>query len=259
MSIHIDVRPGDGSVPSPVRVVLVHGAMDRARSFDKVRAALPASLTTIAYDRRGYAGSVDTVPPPDGFEIHVRDLLDVIGEQPAVVAGHSYGGDVALAAAEARPDLVQAIVAYESPMPWEPWWPDAQAGGGTLAIGRAHGPAVAAEAFMRRIVGDAVWERLPEATREARKAEGTALLVDLGGMRGRPRPFDPGRVRCPVVFAHGEESLPHHRKAAVEGRASVTGAPTELHVLPGARHGAHTTHPEGFAGLVLRAVALAVG
>jgi pimeloyl-ACP methyl ester carboxylesterase len=47
--------------PAGPAVVLVHGAMDRAASFGRVMRRL-GDLDVVAYDRRGYAGSLGTGP-----------------------------------------------------------------------------------------------------------------------------------------------------------------------------------------------------
>src|SRR3546814_11369822 len=120
-----------------------------------------------------------------------------------------------MALGQRRPDLVRAVVAYEAPMPWQPWWPTRSVGSGSLQ--RKSTPEEAAEHFMRRMVGDSRWERLPERTRPARRLEGTALLADLRQVRqGDPTPYAPSAVMVPVVAAHGDESSPHHQI----GRAS---------------------------------------
>src|SRR3546814_15179020 len=54
----------------------------------------------------------------------------------------------------------------------------------------------------------------------------------------------------PVVAAHGDESSPHHQEAA---RVLAELAPdSELHVVAGAGHGVHLTHPSALADLVKR-------
>ena len=72
--------------------------------------------------------------------------MAVIDGRPAVVFGHSFGGDIALAAAERHPQLVRAVGTYEAPMSWEPWWPDGHrrrrrgpGGGGGWAGGGGRG------------------------------------------------------------------------------------------------------------------------
>ena len=60
-----------------------------------------------------------------------------------------------------------------------------------------HDPAGAAERFMRRLIGDARWERLPQATREARRAEGPALRRRAGATCSREAPWSPERIARP--------------------------------------------------------------
>lgn len=262
------MRPGD--TPGAFPLVFVHGAMDRLTSFGRLRRRLH-DVTTVAYDRRGYAGSADVVPPATSFADHVDDLGVVIDDLLASVAseatpaalevpelgggsvgrsadgkvflvGHSYGGNVVLAYAARRPDRVAGVVAFEPPMSWMAFWPSS-AGGSTLAVGNELGPEAAAESFMRRIVSDAVWERLPSSTRAARRAEGAALLLDLGGLRTGGWPFDPSAIRCPVICVHGGDSLPHHIRGATEMAATLGPEIATLASIPGSKHGGHLSHP----------------
>jgi len=114
--LHVVSRPSSKDAPF---VVLVHGTMDRSTSFHAVMGLL-SDCSVLSYDRRGYARSRFAEPPATSLADHVDDLLELIDGRAAVVVGHSYGGDVALAAAERRPDLVRAVGAFESPMPWIP-------------------------------------------------------------------------------------------------------------------------------------------
>jgi pimeloyl-ACP methyl ester carboxylesterase len=251
--LHVAAQPAtagaDEGGPAP-RLVIVHGAMDRATSFAKLARRLP-DLDVVRYDRRGYAGSLELGPAP--LAVHVADLLAILGGTPSIVLGHSLGGVIALAAAEQHPDLVRSLCVYEAPTPWVPWWPKRSAGG--IAVAAAADPADAAERFMRRMVGDRLWERLPPSTREARRREGPALLEDLRSTRSGV-PLDLTRVTVPVVVAHGSESDERHRRSAEELAAELPHA--EQAVVEGAQHGAHLTHPGACADLVRRAVALAV-
>lgn len=225
----------------PLLVVLVHGTLDRATSFARVRRQL-TDLETLAYDRRGYASRVGEHPA--ALDDHVDDLVAVLDGRRALVAGHSYGADVALAAAVRRPDVVVAVVSYEAPMPWQPWWPGDTAG--SVAVQEA-GPEAAAEAFMRRMVGDERWERLPSRTKEARRAEGVAVLAELRSIRDRA-PFDLADVLVPVVVGVGSLSAPHQRAAAPIVAELLPDA--VLVEIEGARHGAHLSHPAEFAALI---------
>lgn len=240
--------------PGPVgaaRVVLVHGSLDRSSAFART-ARLLADLEVVRYDRRGYGRSL-AAGPCHRFQDQVDDLAEVVGDRPAVVVGHSLGGVAALAFAEQHPVLARSVVAYEAPMPWEPWWPSVTAGG--VAMSAEVDPADAAERFMRRMIGDDRWEALPAGTREQRRAEGPALVAELRSIRApRAAPYVPERLTMPVVSAHGTESAPHHQASA---RALAERAPHgELVVVDGAGHGVHLSHPAALADLARRAVAL---
>ncbi|MBA3654686.1 MAG: alpha/beta hydrolase [Actinobacteria bacterium] len=228
------------------RVLLVHGTMDRAASFAKAVGHL-AGLEIITYDRRGYGSAAHE--HATSLADHVDDLVARLANEPAAVVGHSIGGDFALAAATRRPDLVTAVGAWEPPLAWLPWWPQESAG--TRATSEGLDPGDAAELFMRGVVGDDIWERLPEGTRRTRRKEGAAMLVDVGGIRSGP-PFDPAAVQAPVVVGRGGDSKPYHRRSAEWVCAHVGDA--ELFDIPGARHGAHVSHPGDFARFVRRVV-----
>jgi pimeloyl-ACP methyl ester carboxylesterase len=169
-----------------------------------------------------------------------------------VVVGHSIGGVMTLAAAARRPDLVRAVVAYEAPMQWEPWWPADSAGGDAIAAVATGGPPAVAERFLRRMVGDDRWNGLPEETKAIRRAEGEALVADLHSVRS-VAPYDPAALPMPVVSGCGSASKPYHQRAARELADAVPDG--ELVTIGGATHGAHQSHPQEFAGLVRRALA----
>jgi pimeloyl-ACP methyl ester carboxylesterase len=237
-------------------IVLVHGSLDRSTSFARVVRRLD-DLHTVVYDRRGYHRSRAALPLNTTLDGHVDDLLTVIDGRPSVVVGHSYGGDVALGAAlraEGRAPIV-GVAAYEPPMPW-------LSGGTAGPVASAHGrrqtppgepsgDAEAAERFFRRMVGDSAWDRLPEETRAARRAEGPALAAEIGSIRRAQAPFDVTSLSVPAIFARGERSTPRHRQSVAWLVEHTPGA--ELVEIPGAGHGAHLTHPDAFAAMVRRA------
>ena len=226
--------------------------MDRASSFSKVVRRLAADgIEVVAFDRAGYASRVDEPVPDHRVNADARDLLARLGERPAVVVGHSFGGHVALAASLLEPARVHAVVLYETPLAWAPWWPPDTSGGRAVEVVRRGGaPAEAAETFMRSIVGDRVWERLPAATKEARRAEGRALLADMHDIRAGA-PYDPGAVTAPALIGCGSESKGQHRLGTDEWRRLLPHA--EVVVVEGAGHGAHLSHPDAFADLARRA------
>ncbi len=233
-------------------MALVHGSMDRGAGFARAMRALDGHHV-LRYDRRGYGHSAAQGPPAD-MDAHVRDLLDLLDGRRSVVVGHSYGGIVGLTAAARAPEVVEAVVAFEAPLSWLPWWPDRSAGGTAVSMAAGDGDhGAAAEVFVRRLVGDERWEALPARTRQERRAEGAALVAELTSLRHSAAPFDPSRLDLPVIAARGTRSPAHMQRAAEELAAWVPGA--ELAVIEGADHGVHLSHPVELAALAERALA----
>ena len=107
------------------------------------------------------------------------------------------------------PDLVSAVVVYEMPMSWLDSWPNNSAGAAAMAAPDA---SEAAEAFIRRLVGDEAWDRLSPAKQELRRAEGQAMVAELADLRASA-PWSPARITVPVLAMFGENGRPHHQTA----------------------------------------------
>lgn len=233
---------GDRSSP---HVVLVHGSLDRSAGLLKLSRRLDERFRVTRYDRRGYGRSIGLGGPFD-MEAQVADLTEVVVDAAVrcVVVGHSYGGNVALAAAARHPESIAGVVVYEAPLSWLPWWPQSTAGADARAW--QHDPEEAAERFMRRLIGDARWDRLPASTRRSRRAEGPALIGELSDLRERA-PWQPAAISVPVLPMCGEHALEHHRRSA-----EVLGEwfAVEPVVLAGARHFGPNTHPDAMGDTV---------
>jgi pimeloyl-ACP methyl ester carboxylesterase len=249
--------PADATPATPL-LVLVHGSLDRSGSFTRVLRRLP-DVHTVIYDRRGYHRSRHALPINTTVDGHVDDLLAVIDERPCVVVGHSYGGDIALGAAlrGGGSPWIRAVAAYEPPLPWLGTWSRRPRAADRPLVsadpddGDAAGDA--AEQFFRRMVGDAAWDRLPEAGKADRRADGPALAAELDAIRLTEAPFDVSTLTIPAVFGRGGNSLPHHRQAVAWLVEHTPGS--ELVEIPGAQHGAHLTHPDAFADMARLAIA----
>lgn len=234
-------------------VALVHGAMDRSGGMLRVRRILQTSCRVLRYDRRGYARSL-AAGPPVSFDQQVDDLARLLDGRPATLAGHSFGALICLALAERQPLLVRSVLAFEAPKMWAPWWPGGTPG--AIALGEGGGPEDAAEWFLRRMIGDELWDRLPNSMRAERRAEGPTLLAELRSVRPpAPIPFEASAITVPVLAAFGTETRPHHMRATEELARNVQRG--ELRVVEGSSHGAHLSHPDQFAGLVRRAIEMA--
>jgi pimeloyl-ACP methyl ester carboxylesterase len=98
-----------GSGPA---VVLLHGLGGSAANWVPVFPGLVGTHRVVAIDLPGHGG---TPAPPrgtgvEGFAAAVAAALDAEGVGPAIVAGHSFGGHVAVRLALERPDLVAGLL-----------------------------------------------------------------------------------------------------------------------------------------------------
>lgn len=235
--------------PDDPLMVLVHGSMDRSAGMLRLSRRLDDGFRVLRYDRRGY-GRSRPHPGPFGMDHQVADLVGLLHGRPAVVFGHSYGGNVALALAARHPDQVQAAVVYETPLSWFEWWPGTTAGG--TAVATQGEPQEAAERFMRRLIGDDRWERLPPSARAARRAEGAAMVGELTDLRQRPA-WVADEVRVPVLALYGERGAPHHRQAMEHLATHLPDC--GLRMVAGARHFGPNTHPDLVADAIIELAA----
>ena len=237
-----EVGPEDGPL-----IALVHGAMDRSAGLVKLSRKLDDTIRALRYDRRGYGRS----KPHDGpftMDEHVADLARLIDGRRAIVFGHSYGGNVALALAERHPDLVRAVAVYETPLSWTEWWP----GFIRRNSSATHvTPEAAAEQFMRRMVGDRRWEALSERAKAERRSEGEAFVSELGELAIRA-PWDAAKIDVPFVVMFGQHAREHHRDGS-QYLAELLSDRDAIEI-PDASHNGPFTHPEPVAQ-VLRELA----
>jgi pimeloyl-ACP methyl ester carboxylesterase len=235
-------------------VVLVHGAPDRSRSFRRVLPLLDA-FDVVTYDRRGYGESVDA-RLATSLGDHVDDLVAILEQVPpvggpATLVGHSFGCNVVVAIAIARPDLVRSIGLWELPIPWVEWWPTPAFRDGLVGIAEDPDPEQLGENFTRNGQPAGAWERLsPDRQRMLRK-EGRAFQADIRSITTPA--YDVSELRTPAILACGSTTLTGHREAA-HILGELLGAP--VMDVEGAGHFGPANHPEAFAELVRRAVAI---
>lgn len=102
----------DGKPP----MILIHGGLDHARSWDWVARTLRDEFHVYALDLRGHGNSAWAPGALYSVAEHVLDLsalADIIGGFPIYLVAHSLGGIVALLYAGIYPDRVKKLVAIE--------------------------------------------------------------------------------------------------------------------------------------------------
>ena len=222
-------------------VVFVHGVLGSGPSFDRVAERLAGECTMRWYDRRGYASSAGLPGAPAPVDRHVDDLIAVLDGRRAVVVGHSFGGVTAMGAAVRAPELVDALVLYETSVAWSPGWDDEVMQG----VFGAADPEGAALALM---LGPA-YDRLDDDDRVRRRIEASAFLAEERSVRASA-PYDVAEIRAPVFYGRSDERV-------MPGVVAFLGEqiPTfEVVTIADAAHHAHRRAPDAFADLVRRGI-----
>lgn len=112
VTLRVRHRPG----PDAPAFLLVHGLESNARLWDQVGGHLAAAGHAVyAVDLRGHG---DSDAPPDGYDnaTAIADLAAVgeaLGLSAVVVAGHSWGGHLAVRLTAEHPGLVSALALLE--------------------------------------------------------------------------------------------------------------------------------------------------
>ena len=119
-TMHV-VRDGP---PQEQPLLLIHGTAGSVAWWDPVLASLAQRHRVIRIDLPGHGGS----PPARSYQVaaqasRVAAVLDAPGGHPVIVVGHSSGGYVATALAEARPDLVRAVALVNTGPRPDALWP----------------------------------------------------------------------------------------------------------------------------------------
>jgi pimeloyl-ACP methyl ester carboxylesterase len=235
-ALHV-VRVGAGR-----RVVLVHGsATDHTTWSIQLASPLRDQFELVAVDRRFEAGTV---------EAHAADLAE-LGR--ALYVGSSFGAVTVLELARTRPELVAGMVLVEPPMaPGD----DPALFAGQRAffaefdrrVATEGGPA-AGEFFLRTVLGDAAYDRIPLAFLDRSKARWAEIRADSEALIAyRPRYAELARVPTPALLVGGDRSAVYFRPTLDSLAAALPNA--RLEVVPGG-HMLHAEAPRQFARLLV--------
>ncbi|MCL6645643.1 MAG: alpha/beta fold hydrolase [Dehalococcoidia bacterium] len=103
--------------PGRPALAFLHGGSAHAHWFDAVAPAFADRFHVVALDQRGHGLSAWPRPPAYATEDFAADLLGVLdglGWERAVIAGHSMGGHLAMAFAAWHPERVRALVVIDA-------------------------------------------------------------------------------------------------------------------------------------------------
>jgi pimeloyl-ACP methyl ester carboxylesterase len=248
-------------------VVLVHGSAADATTWSiqlHARSPLVARFGLVAYNRRRRDCDDDWIDDTGRragvarVEDHAADLGAICASlgAPVVAVGSSFGAVVVLALARARPELLRAMVLCEPPLPASddaPPVPEAFLERFD-AIAAAEGGEAAGEYFLRQVLGDFAYERMPRMFQVRAKATWRAIRDDCAALGAfRVDYASLAQVRVPALLLGGERSAPSFRATLDALARALPGARRE--VLAGAGHMLHAEAHRAFADAVIRSCA----
>src|SRR5229473_6618322 len=99
-------------------ILFLHGIANSAESYQPVLDELAPIAHVFALSFRGH-GSSDDPGPPYGVPEYTSDTVALLESEirsPALLAGHSLGGLVAVQIAATRPELVRELILEDPPL-----------------------------------------------------------------------------------------------------------------------------------------------
>jgi pimeloyl-ACP methyl ester carboxylesterase len=248
----------DGPAAAPA-VVMLHGWTASIHWFDRITPLLDGRYRVIRVDLLGHGGSAK---PKDGYSMEaqadrVAAALGQLGVSRALVAGHSTGGEVAIALAARHPKLARALAVIDSEPDEKFVDPDLLA---TLSLKPVIGPAMkrlATDGTIRDGLGQAFEKGfdVPDVfvsdfnkltyTAYKKTYDESGDYVDDGHLA---RDLRSVRVPRLVIFGKGDRLVEPPLEAAAVYRSKF-GVRTAI--VPGAGHSPMVEQPEATARLLI--------
>ncbi len=268
LDLHLLDHGGSGPL-----VLLLHGFMEHAHAYDFMAPLVAAEgFRVVALDWRGHG---DSAPIGAGGYYHFADyvadlafVLRALGE-PAVLVGHSMGGNACLLHAGTEPDRIRALVNIEglgppdasattTPERYANWISDLE-----RAASRAATPRKLSleEAEARLARNFPLWsaEVVRYMALHGTRPAGAARLwkVDPLHRTTSPQPFYAAqaeqfwqRIRCPVLYLDGDRSFLSAAPIDLERRLVALSA--QRLRLDGCGHHPHLERPAATAAAIVR-------
>lgn len=224
------------------RLLLIHGSAADRTTWTVPSALLGKTVDLVAYDREQRATISE----------HVDDAVVQIGKEPVFVCGSSFGAVVALELTRTHPALVEGAILCEPPLPADeeiPVVPPALGAEFERLIEAGQGRQ-AGELFLRTVLGDELYERIPTPFQDHAKSLYMNIRADIAALGAYPVRYQNfAEVRTPILLLGGARS--HAMFGETLGVLDSVLPNSKRITLAGAGHMLHAEASRGFAAAVL--------
>jgi pimeloyl-ACP methyl ester carboxylesterase len=255
-------------------VILIAGRNDTALTWGPVLAALASRTHAVAYDRAGLGDSDPErhTPSTERTMADLSRLINVVSAGPCVVAGHSYGGLLALMLAASHPGQLAGLVLVDPALPaLMDWMPRlgrrvlgsamrvrpvaVYAAGRSRPVARrraaAIAPAFSDDPRIQALVTDAYLASADWAHVRAAYREGLGIVASEAVIRrALARPADPGLPTVVLSATEGRPAWVRRRWTALHAGLAAERGGTHV-VVQGSGHAVHLHSPALVAEAIL--------
>jgi lipase len=224
--------------PASSRVVCLHGVTSHGRHFAMLAEDALDEFHVLAPDLLGHGSS--PYEPPWDIAAHLSAIAESVGDEPAALVGHSFGGRLAFELAARTPERVKRLVLLDPAIQLLPQVAlfaaeNARKDRSYISFGEGIERRYV-ESQLRRAPRELVEEELQthlvpddEGLYRYRYSQ-AAVVAAYGEMASEPPPFE--QVRIPTLLVLGEQSyLPYDH--LLDAHRAVLGDLLEVVVVPG--------------------------
>lgn len=239
-------------------LLLVHGSPGEGRAWNRVAPLLTGQFRVLAPDLPGYGASDPMSEADSGTTAMAKAVGELVASlgQPVWLAGHSYGGNVALHVAAAAPDRIRGLALFE------PVFFRALALNGDRAVldtaerffaayaaRAAAGEKNAVADMVDYWFGPAAFGRLPAPVQTFLDASAAKNARDVVSSFGETLARDAlAGFDKPFRVVHGTAGAPV--AAAIAAALGALAPAARIVAIAGAGHGMLDTHPLDVAGVI---------
>ena len=244
-------------------VVLIHEAIGDRRMWDDQFAVLAERFRVLRYDMRGY-GSSSIPAGPYSLVEDLRELLDEVEVEVAVLVGGSLGGRVALDFALSAPERVAGLCLINPGLPGHEWSAEVKAAWDEEEAALDQGDLERAVEVNLRTWVDGPHRRPdevdPVVRRRIHEMQLQAFRVQVPAYETDPPPgpgdaLDPpaverlDEIRVPTLLVVGGGDQPDIHRICDRIEAGIAGV--KRIVIPEVAHAPHMERPAEFNELLL--------